>query len=124
MSGAASVAQEPAVDTEVSWPFFDAGQQPLPGGGLPLGIISGGLILDSGEAERTFIFRCQDRYLAYNTLQGLRSVLFVSNDEHVRYYREALAGFQQSWEAITAASGVLPPSGLPEPVFVACDIDR
>jgi hypothetical protein len=124
MSGAAPVVQDPAVDTEVSWPFFEAGGQPQPGGGLPLGIISGGLILDSGEAERTFIFRCQDRYLAYNTLQGLRSVLFVSNDEHVRYYREALAGFQRSWEAIAAASGVLPPSGPPEPVFIACDIDR
>ena len=107
---------------EARWPFFRVGRQGA-GGGEPLGIISGGLILDSGEAERTFIFRCQDRYLAYCALHGVRPVLFVANDEHVRCYREELEGFRRSWDAIAAATGALPPE-LPEPLFVGCDIDR
>jgi hypothetical protein len=104
-------------------PFFDMGPA-QPAAGPPLGVIAGGLILDSGEAERTFIFRCQDRYLAYNTLHGLRTVLFVADDEHVRYYRDELAGLHQSWDVIAAECGVLPAGGPPEPLFVACDIDR
>src|SRR5262245_57089734 len=107
-----------------SMPFFDAGPDAPLGHGLPLGIIAGGLILDGGEAERTFIFRCQDRYLAYTTLYGLRTVLFVADDEHVRHYRAELAGFERSFAAIREASDVLPAGPVPEPLFVTCDIDR
>ncbi|HVE81369.1 MAG TPA: hypothetical protein VND93_00915 [Myxococcales bacterium] len=119
----AEVAAAPRGAPEVRWPFFRAWRGTAQGAGRPLGIISGGLILDSGEAERTFIFRCQDRYLAYSALHGLRSVLFVAGDEHVRCYREELEGFRRSWDAIAAATGALPPE-LPEPLFVTCDIDR
>lgn len=105
-------------------PLFDAGLDRPPGEGLPLGIIAGALILDSGEAERTFLFRCQDRYVAYNTLYGLRTVLFVADDEHVGHYRAELAGFDRNLAAIAAATGVIPPGGTPEPLFVVCDIDR
>ncbi len=104
-------------------PFFAAHAAAPASGGLPLGIIAGGLILDSGEAERTFIFRCQDRYLAYNTLAGLRTVLFVADDVHVAHYRRELETFDRHLAAIAAATGVVP-ARAPEPLFVTCDLDR
>lgn len=123
MSGAERAARQPAPGGDVVWPFFDAGPA-SPADALPLGLVAGGLIFDSGEAERTFLFRCQDRYLGFNTLHGLRTVLFVANDEHARIYQSELARFGQTWRAVAEVTGVLPPEGPPEPLFVSCDIDR
>ncbi len=117
------LGNHPGAEGVGAGPFFDAGPAHA-SAGLPLGLIAGGLILDSGEAERTFLFRCQDRYLGFNTLQGLRTVLLAANDEHVRYYQHQLAGFRRHWQTLCGAGGVLPLEGPAEPLFIACDIDR
>ena len=74
-------------------PFFRFGARPGATGGAtrPLGIVSGGLLLDSGEADPTFVYRCQDRYLAYTSLLGLRTVFFVRDDAHAAHYAALIA---------------------------------
>lgn len=108
---------------DTSKAFFDVGPEQA-ADSLPLGMIGGGLILDSGEAERTFLFRCQDRFFAYNSLVPLRTIFFAANDEHVGYYRRELELFREKWKLIARASQIFSADGPPEPLFVACDIDR
>jgi hypothetical protein len=105
-------------------PFFRFGLYTSPSNGaLPLGLISGGLILDSGEAEQTFIFRCQDRYLIYNSLCNLRSLLFVANAEHLAIYQRLIAGLSAQLQKIEEFTG-LSLGSIPEPFYVACDINE
>ncbi|MET5019890.1 glutathione synthetase, partial [Burkholderia pseudomallei] len=61
------------------------------GGDRARAFVGGGLILDSGEAENTFAFRCQDRVLVYTGWLGLPSVLLVLDDAHSRHYARLLA---------------------------------
>ncbi len=104
-------------------PLFYLGTDSPPKRGVPpLAIISGSLLVDSGEAENTFVFRCQDRYLIYNHLFGLRSVIFALNDSHVRIYEALLDALHERLARVTSATGL---PGVPrhDPLFVACDID-
>ncbi|MES2936337.1 MAG: glutathione synthetase [Pseudomonadota bacterium] len=90
-------------------------------GQLPLALMGGGLILDSGEAENTFAFRCQDRFLAYNALLGLRSVLLVLDDAHEARYRVLLANLNARLRMLSEWQG-LPPPHAPAPLYVRCDL--
>src|SRR5687768_17941750 len=72
---------DPGSAPNLSFPFFCFGA-----GSERLAVMGGGLILDSGEAENTFLCRCQDRYLVYSHLLGLRSMLFVSDEKHAQRY--------------------------------------
>ena len=67
--------------------MFDFGDGTQPGAGsAPLALVGGSLLVDSGEEDATFAFRCQDRYLAYSSLAGLRSLLLVLDDAHAATY--------------------------------------
>lgn len=90
-------------------------------GEVPLAVIGGGLILDSGEAENTFVFRCQDRFLTYTSLLGLRSVVFVLDDAHRRHYQGLLKALDQRLRNLAELHGVMAPR-LPEPLYVPCDL--
>jgi len=90
----------------------------------PLAIIAGGLILDLGEAERTFIYRCQDRFLAYTSLFDLRSIFFVAGDAHLAIYRAHIAAQRARFELIRRRTGLFQTAELSEPLYVGCDIDR
>lgn len=90
-------------------------------GALPLAVIGGGLILDSGEAENTFVFRCQDRFLAYTGLLELRSVVFVLDDAHRLHYQGLFKALDQRLRNLAELHGVAPPR-LPEPLYVPCDL--
>jgi hypothetical protein len=92
--------------------------------GAPLAIVAGGLILDLGEAERTFIFRCQDRFLAYTSLWGLSSVFFAATDSHVGIYRSQIATQRARYDRIRARTGLFVGRPLVEPLYVGCDIDE
>jgi hypothetical protein len=105
-------------------PFFRFG---APGGARrgatrPLGIVSGGLLLDSGEADPTFVFRCQDRYLTYTSLLGLRTVFFVHDDAHAAHYAALIARQRERYAAVAALTGVLAASEILEPLYVGCDV--
>lgn len=101
---------------ERAFAFFRLGR-----GDVPLALIGGGLILDSGEAENTFVFRCQDRFLVYTSLLGLRSIVFVLDDAHRRHYQGLLKALDQRLRNIAELHGVAAPR-LPEPLYVPCDL--
>jgi len=107
-----------------SIPFFrfapgcDSGNE-----GTPLGIISGLLLFDSGEAENTFIFRCQDRYLMYNALCGMNTVLFVTERQHKNHYLELLEEHARTVDFIGGFIGIDLPS-VSSPLFVPLDPER
>jgi hypothetical protein len=87
-----------------------------------LGIVSGLLLLDSGEADNTFVFRCQDRYLTYNTLSGIRSVLFVADEQHWKHYQDLLKGHTARLQVISDKIEIsLPP--IPIPLAFPLDIE-
>jgi len=98
-------------------PFFHFGGN----GGLPLAIIAGGLILDTGEAERTFIFRCQDRFLSYAALMGVQTVFFAIDEDHVARYRELIARLASSFLEISRRSGLFVDLRIIEPLFLLLD---
>lgn len=90
-------------------------------GQATLALMGGGLILDSGEAENTFAFRCQDRFLAYNALLGLRSVLLVLDGAHEQRLRGLLMQLQGRLRMLSEWQG-LPPPQAPVPLFVRCGL--
>ena len=107
----------------IDLPFFRFGQSaPSPARVLPLGLISGGLIMDSGEAERTFIFRCQDRYLTLNSLVGLRSILFVADEAHRRVYQRLIRALSSRLRIIREFTAQAL-GDIPQPLYVPCNID-
>lgn len=101
-------------------PFFRFGGADAPAS-EPLGIVSGGLILDSGEADPTFVYRCQDRYLTYTGLAGLRTVFFVIDDAHARRYHALVERHAERYELVAKWTGALPSDAIREPLYVACD---
>lgn len=109
-----------APDTELLLPLFRFGARS--DRGTPLAIVSGGLILDLGEAERTFIYRCQDRFLAYSSLWGLRSVFFAASHGHVEIYRSHIAGLRARFDRIRDRTGLFTARTLLEPIYAGCDI--
>jgi hypothetical protein len=99
------------------FPFFLLGQ-----GAECLAVIGGGLILDSGEAERTFLYRCQDRFLTYTSLLGLRSVLFVSDEAHALLYDVLIDKLRARLELIAAYAGIFD-AAVPAPFYVQCELE-
>ncbi len=99
-------------------PFFTFGR-----GQVPLAWIGGGLILDSGEAENTFVFRCQDRFLAYTSMLGLRSIVLVLDDCHRLQYEQLVAALDLELRYLAELYG-LPLPRVPPPLFVQCDLQR
>ena len=125
MSHSAPIELEPAAATREqaaasTLPMFRFGAPNV----APLAIVAGGLILDLGEAERTFIFRCQDRFLAYTSLWGLRSAFFAAGDNHVGIYRSQIAMQRGRYDRIRARTGLFAGRPLLEPLYVGCDIDQ
>jgi hypothetical protein len=111
------------LELQMYLPFFRFGQSSSsPTSVLPLGLITGGLIMDSGEAERTFIFRCQDRYLTLNNLVGLRSILFVADEAHRRLYESLIRALSNRLRVIREFTEQAP-ADIQQPLYVPCDID-
>ncbi|WP_126285693.1 glutathione synthetase [Burkholderia stagnalis] len=90
-------------------------------GDVPIAFIGGGLILDSGEAENTFAFRCQDRFLVYTSLLGWTSVVLVLDDDQRRQYERLLAALDTRLRYFAEVHGVAAPR-LPTPLYVRCDL--
>jgi hypothetical protein len=107
-----------APGSDSGFPFFRVGT-----GAECLAVIGGGLILDSGEAERTFLYRCQDRFLTYTSLLGLRSVLFVSGEAHASWYDALIGQLQARLELIASYTGALD-AAVPPPFYVQCDLEE
>jgi hypothetical protein len=99
------------------FPFFRLGQ-----GAERLAVIGGGLILDSGEAERTFLYRCQDRFLTYTSVLGLRSVVFVSDEAHALLYDVLIDKLRARLGLIAAYAGIVD-AAIPPPFYVQCDLE-
>jgi hypothetical protein len=90
---------------------------------MPLACLGGGIMVDSGSEGRSYLLTCQDRYPVYAALSGMRSLLFVRDDEHVREYQATLATVARHLKTIEAFTGPLLDIRVPEPLFVGCDID-
>lgn len=90
-------------------------------GDVTWALIGGGLIFDSGEAENTFMFRCQDRFLAYTSLMGLCSIVLVQDEAHEALYRDLMEQLRSRTASAASLQG-LDVRAWPEPVFVRCDL--
>ncbi|MFM0351115.1 glutathione synthetase [Paraburkholderia sp. RL17-347-BIC-D] len=90
-------------------------------GDVPIALIGGGLILDSGEAENTFLFRCQDRFLVYTSLLGWTSVVLVLDEHQRRQYERLLATLDECVQRLAEVHGISAPR-LPRPLYVRCDL--
>lgn len=90
-------------------------------GGIPLAWMGGGLIVDSGEAENTFPFRCQDRFVVYSSLLELRSVLLVMDSAHEVRYRQLVCRLNERLCELCEAQGLAVPQ-VREPLYVRTDL--
>ena len=90
--------------------------------GPALAVIAGGLILDTGEAERTFLYRCQDRFLAYTGMLGWPSLFLALDDAHVEVYRHAIRDLRIRLARISDRTGLFA-KALREPLFLAVDLE-
>jgi hypothetical protein len=86
-----------------------------------LALVGGGLILDSGEAEHTFAFRCQERFLVYNTMAGLRTVLLTMDERHEARLQSLVGGLNEQMGVITSLMGLAAPV-VPRPMYVRCTL--
>jgi hypothetical protein len=93
---------------------FGAGEPP------DTGWISGPLLFDSGEADKSFLYRCQDRYFAYNLISGIRSVVMVTCLDHVERYRSLWRAFCNDIGRAAEATGLAFPV-LSDPLYVPLD---
>jgi len=98
-------------------PFFRFGAE-CPG----LGLISGPLIFDTGEADRSFLYRCQDRFFSYNALSGLRSVVLVTGWSHCQRYRALWMRQRNLFERLADRTRLAVPS-IEDPLYVPLDWD-
>lgn len=105
------------VDQEPGLALFRFGNRP----GTPLSIFSGGLILDQGEAERSFIYRCQDRFLTYAALYDLRSLFFAVDETHVAVYRAKLMELRRRFLTIAGRTGLFAQAAPQMPLFILAD---
>jgi|GEM_PF-1504166 len=91
------------------------------GGAEQLALLGGSLILDSGEADQSFLFRCQDRFITYAWLLGLRPVLLVADAEHGRAQLEAVVALRDDCGVVAAATGLVGLFRRLEPLILGCD---
>lgn len=90
-------------------------------GGHPLACVAGGLIIDSGEEDATFVYRCQDRYPVYTALAGLRTVLFVLDDAHAQRYEDCLDDLRGRLGLVASRTGALESLDVLPPLYVGHD---
>jgi hypothetical protein len=98
-------------------PFFRFGE-----GANLLGLISGPLIFDSGEADNTFWFRCQERFLVYGALCGVRPILFVIDAAHREQLRRQTERLNEELDALGRRTGIAFPSVI-DPFYAPLDVD-
>lgn len=103
--------------TTTEIPLFRFGRGPE-----PITIIAGGLIFDTGEAERSFLYRCQDRFIAYAALLGWQPLLLALDEPHVDRYRRHISVLKERLARISACTGAFPMAELLEPLFVILDV--
>ena len=107
----------------------DNAADPLPlfkfgAGADPLVVVAGGLIFDTGEAERTFLYRCQDRFLSYTSILGWQTVFLAMDEAHVSRYLTLIDDLRDRFDRINAAAGIFGSRTIKEPLFVCLDIDQ
>ena len=100
--------------------FFNFATTPRP---PRLACLGGGLMVDCGSEDRTYLWTCQNRYPLYAALVGLRCLLFVRDDDHVAEYQERIEAARRDVLRIRRFTGPLVDLVLPEPLFVACDVE-
>jgi len=94
-----------------------------PSAGPPLVCFNGGIMVDSGNEAKSYLFSCQDRYPVYAALGGMRCLLFVRNSEHVDQYQANIASVARHMDIIQRYANTLSGFDIPEPLFVPCEID-
>lgn len=99
-------------------PLFRFGVQ-----ACPLGCISGPLIYDSGEAENTFFFRCQERFPVYNALSGFTTLVFVMDTEHRDRYESLFSEAALQLAEVSRRTGIPLPRDIPR-FYVPLDVDE
>jgi hypothetical protein len=102
--------------------MFDFGAgAPRDLGCLPLASLNGSLLVDSGEEDATFAFRCQDRYVTYSSLAGMRSLLLVFDDGHADIYDARLDDVRRRLGLVADHTGVLGSVEVAAPLYVGYD---
>lgn len=88
---------------------------------LPLVCNSGFLLVDSGEVDPSFIYRCQDRYFVYTSMIGFRSLFFVSDNQHFEIYTHLIDKLRQRFVTNHLWNDIWVNLVLPDPCFIPCD---
>ena len=98
--------------------FFRYGE-----GGEPLALLGGSLIFDSGEAEESYLFRCQDRFYSSAVFLRLRPIFFAADADHAARYAPRLAAWRAASLAITQATGLFRRLALLPPLFAGLRLE-
>lgn len=106
--------------THSSSTFFTYGEARPETGRLAL--LGGALLLDGGEADQTFLLRCQDRYVAYAWLFGLRPILLVEHEEQAGRLGIALDALRSDCAEVADATGLYDLFQIRNPIIFGCDL--
>lgn len=87
-----------------------------------LALLGGALLLDNGEADQTFLLRCQDRYVAYAWMFGLRPILLVEDEGQAGFLTEAIAALGKACAQVAAATGLGGLFQFRNPIVFCCDL--
>lgn len=91
-------------------------------GGPPLVCLNGGIMVDTGSEAPDYIFTCQDRYLPYAALGGMRCLFFVRDEAHRRLYQCRIACLREHLRVIKSFTTPQLDIDLLEPLYMPCDL--
>lgn len=100
--------------------FFNFLREQLPFNG-GVGLIGGSLLLDSGEADPSFMYRCQDRYFIYTSLLGIRSLFLVMNKVHADIYSQHVQKLRTALKILQSHTDIKLFDTLTEPLYLTYD---
>lgn len=86
--------------------------------------LNGSLIFDSAEADHSFWYRCQDRYLFYASLIGDRSLFFVKNASHRDQYVKSISQLRENFKSIQSIQGIWQDIEIHEPIYSQLELDQ
>ncbi|NOX35366.1 MAG: hypothetical protein GXP56_16825 [Deltaproteobacteria bacterium] len=99
--------------------FFRFGKALEPAApGFPIVCLNGGIMADTGNEKKNYIFFNQDRYPLYAAMGGMRCLIFTYDDEHMEQYCKRLAKAKKDLKLIESYTGPLLAFELPVPLFL------
>ena len=87
--------------------------------GNPTAHLGGFLLIDSGNEDLSYLFRCQERYIPYASLNNIRCLLFSRNRQHTQQYLNRYIKLNETFQEIAKNINIEFPK-IVEPAIVEC----